>query len=71
MTTEKVFLGYTGQNIFGEFLLGTKPNVWGHPLATENIFSSLEKIRKVMPQGGRQGIYKVYRVGSDLELELN
>ena len=71
MTTEKVFLGYTGQNIFGEFLLSTKPNVWGRLLETKNIFSSLEKIRKVMPQGGRQGIYKVYQGGNGLELELN
>jgi hypothetical protein len=71
MSVEKEFIGYTGQNIFGEFLLSTKPNTWGHPLETKNVFSSLEKIQKVMPQGGRQGIYKVYRVGSDLELELN
>jgi hypothetical protein len=71
MTTEKVFIGYTGQNIFGEFLLGTKPNIWGRPLEARNVFSSLEKIKKVMPQGGRQGIYKVYRVGNGLELELN
>lgn len=71
MNTEKVFIGYTGQNIFGEFLLSTKPNIWGHPLATKNVFSNLEKIQKVMPQGGRQGIYKVYRVGGGLELELN
>lgn len=71
MTTGKEFLGYTGQNIFGEFLLSTKPNVWGHPLAPEIVFSSLEKIQKVMPQGGRQGIYKVYRGDKGLELELN
>lgn len=71
MTNSKAFLGYTGQNTFGEFLLSTKPDVWGREFDIKSIYSDLEKLKKALPQGGRQGIYRVYRVDNALQFELN